>query len=81
MLASVLNSRVAVAGSLHVVRAFVHLRQVISAHGNLAGRLSRLEKESFEHGKNIRTLFEVIEGLILPPERPRPRIGFKQKPK
>lgn len=44
MLASVLNSQVAITASIQVVRAFVRLRSVLAAHKELAKRLEKLEK-------------------------------------
>ena len=42
MLASVLNSPVAVRASVYVVRAFLKLRAFLTAHKELAGRLAAL---------------------------------------
>jgi hypothetical protein len=44
MLASVLNSQIAITASIQVVRAFVRLRSVLAAHKELARRLEKLEK-------------------------------------
>jgi len=78
-LASVLNSPVAVAASLHVVRAFVRLRQMISTHKELAAEFRELELRVEKHDQSICSLFEAIEGLLEQPEAPRLRIGFKPK--
>jgi len=43
MLASVLNTPIAVAASIQVVRAFVRLRQMLASHDELARRLNELE--------------------------------------
>jgi hypothetical protein len=44
MLATILNSEVAITASIQVVRAFVRLRSVLAAHKELARRLEKLEK-------------------------------------
>lgn len=44
MAASVLNSRLAVEMSIHVVRAFVKLRQVLASSAGVARRLETLER-------------------------------------
>ncbi len=44
MLASILNSPIAVQASVHVVRAFVRLREVLATHKDLARKLEDLEK-------------------------------------
>src|SRR5437867_7962204 len=45
MLASVLNSSTAVAASIEVVRAFVRLREMVSARRDLGRRLDQLERK------------------------------------
>jgi hypothetical protein len=43
MLASVLNSRIAVRASVHVVRAFVQMRAALAGYGHLSRRIDALE--------------------------------------
>ena len=76
MLASVLNTPRAVEVSLFVVRAFVKLREKLSAHRTLALKLMELERKIQSHDEQIRSLFDAIRGLMRPPEPPRRRIGF-----
>lgn len=45
MLASVLNSPIAVEASIQITRAFINLRHMISAHTELAHKLDLLEKK------------------------------------
>lgn len=45
MLASVLNSSQAVATSVKVVRAFVHLQEILSANKELSKKIEKLEKK------------------------------------
>ena len=81
MLASVLNSEVAVEASIQVVRAFIKLREVLTTHKELALQIEKLERRFGsrldEHDKEIQTLFEAIRQLMQPPNPPRKRIGFK----
>src|SRR5438876_2491872 len=49
MLASVLNSEVAVQASVRVVRAFVKLREMIAAKAQLAAKLAELERRLDSH--------------------------------
>jgi len=44
MLSSVLHSERAVRVNIEIMRAFVHLRQMLSSHADLAGKLAALEK-------------------------------------
>jgi hypothetical protein len=77
MLASVLNSQTAVEASVHVVRAFVLMREQLAAHKELAQKLSDLENRVSGHDEAITNLFEAIRQLIEPrlPEDRR-EIGF-----
>lgn len=67
MLASVLNSPVAVAASIHVVRAFVRLRQMLLEDKELAAKFKKLERKVQGHDETIRGLVQAIEGLVAPP--------------
>ena len=79
MLASVLNSPVAVQASVRVVRAFVRLREMLASNRELAQKLAELERKFEGHDNAIRNLFEAIRQLLTTP-KPRPRkIGFHVK--
>ncbi len=80
MLASVLNSPVAVQASIHVVRAFVRLRQMLASNKNLARKLEELARAVAGHDERIQGLFWAIRRLMAPPVRPRLRIGFRPQP-
>jgi len=77
MLASVLNSKVAVAASIQVVRAFVKLREVLSTHKELAAKFQLLENKLDKHDNEIQALFEAIRQLMETPNPPRKKIGYK----
>jgi hypothetical protein len=79
MLASVLNSPVAVEASVRVVRAFVRLREMLASNRELAHRLDELERKFEGHDEAIRNLFEAIRQLLSPPEPKRRKIGFHVK--
>jgi hypothetical protein len=75
MLASVLNSTVAVSASIQVVRAFVRLREMLATHKELAEKLEALEKK---YDQQFKIVFEAIRSLMEPPdEPPREPIGFQ----
>jgi len=76
MVAMVLNSSRAVEMSVHVVRAFVRLREMLATHKELAQKLAELELKLEGHDQAIHNLFETIRQLINPPD-PKPRIGFR----
>jgi hypothetical protein len=77
MLASVLNSEVAVQASVRVVRAFVKLREMIAANAQLAEKLEEFERRLDSHDKAIVDLFAALKRLLEPPAPPKKReIGF-----
>ena len=77
MLASILNSPVAVAVSVTIVRAFVRLREMMRTNSELAAKLSELEHRLGDHDEAIENLFQAIRQLLEPrqPEAER-KIGF-----
>ena len=77
MAASVLNSTRAIEISVHVVRAFVHLRELISGHKELSQKLNLLERKVGAHDRAIAELINAIRQLMTPSatEKKRP-IGF-----
>jgi len=82
MLASVLNSEVAVQASVRVVRAFVKLREMIAANAQLAAKLEELERRLDSHDKAIVDLFAALKRLLEPPAPPKKReIGFHVREK
>lgn len=76
MLASVLNSDVAVQASVRVVRAFVRLREMVSGNTALAAKLAELERRLDSHDGSIANLFLAIRQLLTPPAKPKREIGF-----
>jgi hypothetical protein len=76
MLASVLNSPVAVQASIRVVRAFIKLRELLGTQHKLALKLLELENRLGEHDHEITALFEAIRRLMEPPDKPGKPIGF-----
>jgi hypothetical protein len=78
MAASVLNTPVAVAISIEVVRAFVRLRQLLISHEDLARKLEAVEARLVGHDEQFAVVFEAIQELMTPPKPPpKGRIGFQ----
>ena len=74
MLASVLNSPVAIQASLQIVRTFVRLREILATHVELARRLEELERKN---ERQFSQVFSVLRELLAaPPPLGRQRIGF-----
>ena len=77
MLASVLNSAIAVQASVRVVRAFVRLREMVAANAQLAVKLEELERRFDSHDEAIANLFATLKRLLEPTDAPKRReIGF-----
>jgi hypothetical protein len=75
--AFVLNTPVAVAMSVQVVRAFVHLRRFAGSHAAVLRALEELERRVTGHDRDLKALFAAIHALMDPPTREqRGRIGF-----
>jgi uncharacterized membrane protein len=80
MLASVLNSPIAVEASVRVVRAFVYLREQLAANKELSRKLAELEGRVGQHDEAIKDLFEAIRQLLEPsPEEKNREIGFHMR--
>ena len=80
MLASVLNSPIAVEASVRVVRAFVLMREQLTANKELAQKLVELESRVSGHDEAIQNLFEAIRQLVEPPlPENRKQIGFMRE--
>lgn len=77
MLSSVLQSKEATQINIQIIRAFVAMREALSAHTELARKLEQLEYRLGNHDEEIATLFEAIKQLMtpIPPGRRKP-IGF-----
>lgn len=87
MAATVLNSPRAVEMSLHVVRAFAQLREVLATHKDLATKLATLERQmqslALKHDTlaqntraQLKQVFDALRELMTPPDPPKRPIGF-----
>ncbi len=76
MLATVLNSSIAVQTSIQVVKAFIKLREILATHKDLAGKIAAMEKK---YDTRFKVVFKAIHALMIPQDKKRPKIGFKRK--
>jgi hypothetical protein len=74
MLSSVLNSERAVQVNIEIMRAFVRLREFLTTHADLKGKLDSLEKK---YDQQFKAVFDAIRELMRPPTKTTRRIGFK----
>jgi len=79
MLSSVLNSDRAIDVNIAIMRAFVQLRKISSSHKQLAQKLREIEARLEDHDESVDAIFEAIQQLMRPPEKPRKPIGFEVK--
>jgi hypothetical protein len=76
MLASVLNTPTAIETSILIVRAFVKLREILSAHKDLERQIMELESK---YDKKFKLIFQAIRELMQQKKNNenRRRIGYK----
>ena len=77
MAANVLNSRQAVRMSVFVVRAFVRLREMLSANRELAAQVGALEQRMEKQDATIEGIIEAMNELMQPEEASGRKIGFQ----
>ncbi len=76
MLSGILHSSRAVEVNVAIMRAFVRMRQMLSANHELAKKLEELENKLIAHDYRIGDIVKAIRKLMHRPRKPRPRIGF-----
>jgi phage regulator Rha-like protein len=76
MLSSVLRSKRAIHVNIAIMRVFVKLKEILSSHKELAGKLSELENKIERHDGEIKLIFDAIRQLMSPPETNKRKIGF-----
>lgn len=76
MLASVLNTDLAVKTSILVVRAFIQLRKLLAHNKDLIKRIDELEEK---YDSKFSTVFRALKQIIEKPNPPRRPIGFRNK--
>ena len=76
MLSSVLRTKRAVQVNVAIMRAFVSLRRLLATNETLARQFAELERKLEGHDDAIKSLFDAIRELMLPPKKPKREIGF-----
>ncbi len=78
--ANVLRSKRAITMSVHIVRAFVRMREALAGHRDLARRLQGLERTllalDLKTDARFEEVFVAIRSLMQPPHQPKRPIGF-----
>ena len=76
MLASVLNSSIAIKTSVLVVRTFIKLREALTTHKDLKRKINALEKK---YDDQFKVVFEALRRLMEPPAKSKRKIGFSRE--
>ena len=76
MLASVLNSEIAVGASVRIVRTFVRLREIAVVNLEIARRLDEAERRMDGHDSELAQLFAAMRKLMAPPPAENREMGF-----
>lgn len=73
MLANILRSPRAIQSSIQIVRAFIHLREILAGNRKLAEKLMQLEKK---YDSQFKVVFDAIRELMASPALKSRKIGF-----
>jgi hypothetical protein len=76
MLATVLNSTMAVHASIQIVKTFVRLRKMLASNAQLARKIKIMEKK---YDEQFSVVFEAIYKLMETPEKKKRKTGFKRE--
>lgn len=66
MLSSVLNSERAIAVNIEIMRAFIHMRQMLSSNEAMRTQLEELERKVASHDQAIVGIFKTLHQLMSP---------------
>ena len=73
MLSSVLNSKVAIQVNIQIMRTFTRLKEIIMSHKGLQRKIEDMERK---YDQQFKVVFDAIKQLLIPPEKPKRRMGF-----
>ena len=76
MLSSVLKSKRAIAVNIAIMRAFVKMRELLTANKKFSEKLKIIEAHLSEHDEQISLVFDAIKQLLAEEEKPKRKIGF-----
>ncbi len=78
MLSSVLNSERAIEVNVAIIRAFIHLRKMVSTHKDLKKKIVAMERK---YDEQFAIVFEAIKQLLEEDEKPKRKIGYVKERK
>jgi len=66
--------------SLGIIRAFVKMREELSANASILKRLAEIDQSIFAHDAALRDVYQKLLPLLLPPiQKPKRKIGFNRQ--
>ena len=79
MLSSVLNSKIAIAVNIQIMRIFTKVRQMLTDNTELRLDIEKIKKKLNNQDKNMEIVFRYLDELIEKKEntKPRTKIGYK----
>lgn len=79
MLSSVLNSKIAIAVNIQIMRIFTRIRQMLTDNTELRLDIEKIKKKLDNQDKNMEIVFRYLDELLEKKENPKPRkkIGYK----
>lgn len=79
MLSSVLNSKMAIAVNIQIMRIFTKIRRMLMDNTELRLEIEKIKKKLDNQDKNMEIVFRYLDELIEKKEssRPRAKIGYK----
>ena len=79
MLSSVLKTNRARQVNIHIMRVYNKLREILLANKDLLIEMEEIWKKVAGQDEKIQVIFNYLKQFIKEQEKPRIRIGFKQK--
>jgi len=73
MLANVLKGSRAIKMSIAIIRTFIKLREIAITYKDLHKKIEVMERK---YDKQFKVAFDALRKLLMPPEKPKRRIGF-----
>ena len=76
MLSSVLNSERAIQANIQIMRAFTKMREMLLSYHDLKEKIENMEQK---YDYQFKAVFEAIQQLLEPPDKPQSKIGFQKE--
>ena len=81
MLATVLNSQIAIEASIQIVRAFSKMHLILALHKDLAQRVRKIESAIRQHDQTFDVVSDLLSDIMNDPKYLKHKIGFVEPAK